>query len=851
MPTPRRSSTRAGLLLLVAAAAGAALLGPSGSGGVTPGVVASTWRGIVGSEQADVSLGQRVIVVLKAPSLAQQVAAAGGIASTADERRWTSAAYAAQQQLITALSVQGIGIKPEYSFARVLNGFSAALDPGAIALLERSDAVAGVYPVRAAFPASVSSSVLESPSYGPASGHRPNVQLPGYDGRGVTVALLDTGVDRAQPYLRGRVLPGIDVVGGDENADAVADPGDPGRHETHGTELAGLLVGGGGPGGLSGVATGALVQPIRVAGWQLDARGGYAVYARSDQIVQGLERAVDPNDDGDAHDAARVALIGLAARFAGFADSPEARAVEGARSLDTLVVAAAGNDGAAGPGYGSVAGPGGAPGALTVGASDSRQSIDEARVVFRRGLEVLLDREVPLLGAVAPSRPLDLDPAQPRGDSTRQLTDFFDLRGFSLVAGKAAIVGAGASAAADVRAAADAGAAAVVLYGASLPAGGLGLDEEIQVPVVGVPGAPALAALYASNAGADVQVSIGPARARPNPGLDRAAAFSSRGLAYDGRVKPELLAPGVGIATSDPGKDGEGKPRFASVNGSSAAAALAAGGAALLAQARPQLDARALGSLLVGYGQRTQEPVTTAGAGLLDVAAASAGEVAAQPAALAFGAWTGKKWTSRQTIVVRNVSTRRLHLNVVARPEGGESEVLAFRIEPARLVLRQGATAKVEVTARLAARPTGSVGTGSIEIGQAGSRPLRIPWAIDYRPYTGSLLSPVSLTRKAFSPSAAAPARLVVDAGAVVRNGDLVEVQPVARLDVQLFGPSGDGLGLLARIRDLLPGRYTFGLTGRDPDGNELAPGTYRLRLVAWPMAGGKPTVRSAAFAVQ
>jgi hypothetical protein len=76
-------------------------------------------------------------------------------------------------------------------------------------------------------------------------------------------------------------------------------------------------------------------------------------------------------------------------------------------------------------------------------------------------------------------------------------------------------------------------------------------------------------------------------------------------------------------------------------------------------------------------------------------------------------------------------------------------------------------------------------------------------------------------------------------------------VQPVARLDVQLFGPSGDGLGLLARIRDLLPGRYTFGLTGRDPDGNELAPGTYRLRLVAWPMAGGKPTVRSAAFAVQ
>ncbi len=849
MPTPRRSrSSSAGLLLLlVAVAAGALLLGPSRSGGGTSAARSSTWRGIVGAEQPDVSLGQRVIVVLKAPSLAQQVAAAGGIASTADERRWTSAAYAAQQQLITQLSVKGIGIKPEYSFARVLNGFSAALDPGAIAVLERSDAVAGVYPVRAAFPASAASSVLESPAFGPTSGHRPGVRLPGHDGRGVTIALLDTGVDRAQPYLRGRVLPGIDVVGGDEAADAAVDPRDPSRRETHGTELAGLLVGSGGPGGLAGVATGALVLPIRVAGWQVDARGGYAVYARSDQLVQGLERAVDPNDDGDAHDAARIALVGLAARFAGFADSPEARAVEGARSLDTLVVAAAGNDGAAGPGYGSVAGPGGAPGALTVGASDSRRRLDEARVVLRRGLDVLLDREAPLLGSVAPARPLDLDPAEPRG-SSEKLTDFFDRRGFSLVAGKAAILGA----ATDVHSAAEAGAAAVVVYGSSIPAGGLGLDDAIRVPVVSVPGPPALAALAAAHAGADVQVSIGAVRTRPNPELGRAAAFSSRGLAYDGGVKPELLAPGVGIATSDPGRDGEGEPRFVGVNGSSAAAALTAGGAALLAQARPQLDAASLESLLVGHGRRTQESVTTAGAGLLDVAAASAGEVAARPATLAFGAWTGKRWTSKRTIVVRNVSTRRLHLRVVARPEGGESELLAFRIEPARLVLRQGATAKVEVTARLAAAPVGDVGAGSVEIRpDGGGSPLRLPWAIDYRPFTGPLLSTARLTTKAFAPSAAAPARLVVDAGAVVSNGALFEVQPVARLDVQLFGPSGEGLGLLARIRDLLPGRYTFGLTGRDPDGAELAPGAYRLRLVAWPTNGGRPTVRPAAFSVQ
>src|SRR4051794_29687238 len=486
MRTPRPSSL--GLLAVVAIGVVALLLGPPGSGGGTPGAVAQTWRGIVGGS-TPVTLGQRVIVVLKAPSLAERVAAAGGIVSTREQRRFTAAAYAAQQQLITSFAVRGIGIKPEYSFARVLNGFSAALDPGAIALLERSDEVAGVYPVRPAFPAAASTSVLETPSFGPGSGHRTGVRLPGFDGRGVTIALLDTGVDRSQPYLRGHTLPGIDVVGGDPHAEAAADPLDPTRLETHGTQLAGLLVGSGGPGSLAGVAPGARVLPIRVAGWQVDARGSYAVYGRTDQLIEGLERAVDPNDDGDAHDAARVALVGLAERFAGFADSPEARSVEGALSLDTLVVAAAGNDGAAGPGYGSIAGPGGAPGALTVGAADARPRLDEARVVFRRGLQVLLDRKVPLLGAFAPARPLDLAPAERRVTSGR-LTDFFDLDGYSLVAGKAAVVGGGDRAADDARDAADAGAAAVVLFGATLPAGAPRPRADLAGPPVPPPARP-------------------------------------------------------------------------------------------------------------------------------------------------------------------------------------------------------------------------------------------------------------------------------------------------------------------------------------------------------------------------
>ena len=649
-------------LALVALVAAAVLVATSGGARTKGPQSSASWIGLAGGSRPRVALGQRMIVVLRSPSLADRVARAGGFATEKQERSWTAAALASQNVLISRLAVQGVRIRTEFRYARVLNGFSAPLDARSLALLERAPEVAGVHPVRAAFPASVRG------LFTVGSGHRPVLSLPGYDGRGVTIALLDTGVDRAQPFLRGRVEPGIDIVGGNPDALAAPKPDDQMQVEQHGTEMAGLLVGGGGPYGLAGVATGASVLPIRVAGWQQDAAGGWSVYARSDQIVAGLESAVDPNGDDDAHDAARIALVALAEPYAAFADDPVALAAGGALRLDTLVVVPAGNDGPGGPQYGFVSGPGGGAAALTVGAADMRTRVDSARVVVRIGLHVILDRVEPVVGAVGPSKPLSLAVAapstapvsnQPEAEGAA-LARFFDPGGMSRVAGRAALVDAGDAPRSVVEDAARAGASAVLLRG--LPSGSLGLDEAAPIPVVDLPEATAGAILVGLRSGASVGVAIGRAQSAPNPDLGQVAPFSSTGLAFDGRVKPELVAPGVALTTSEAGTSSTGAPPYGTVNGTSAAAAVVAGAAALLAQARTGLDASALRSLLVETARPlAATPVTAQGAGRIDPGAASAAELAVEPASLALGRAGG---TARQTLVVRNLSTRDLPVRI-------------------------------------------------------------------------------------------------------------------------------------------------------------------------------------------
>jgi hypothetical protein len=863
----RTHLARAGQALpfvVVALATVAVVLGAGGTQSTQPTLssTAGAWRGLAGSARPQVDVGQRVIVVLKAPSLADRVASAGGQATDSQERQWTTAALAAQQQVLGTLAQHGVQVRVDYYYSRVINGFSASLDSEAVALLEREPEVAGVYPVRVAYPATVSSRLLAQDELARGAAHEPEIMLPGYDGRGVTIALLDTGVDRAPPFLRGRVQDGINILSdGDFRALAATKPDDATRLERHGTEMAGLLVGAGGPEGLAGVATGASVLPIRVAGWQQDVAGGWAIYSRTDQLIAGLERAVDPNEDGDAHDAARIALVPLAAPYAAFADSPDARAIEGALNLDTLVVAAAGNDGPAGPAFGSLSSPGAAPDALSVGAADLRPQTEEVRVVVRVALNVLVDRLLPLAGAVLPRHARELALAAPRERSSETspgdflapppLNSFFDKAGLSVVAGRAALVRAGDDPVTAVENAARAGAAAVVLYGTAIPAGGLGLDESVPVPVVAVPGDVARTALDALAAGRHPALSLGASRVARNGTGGGTAPFSSRGLSFDWRVRPDLLGPGVALMTSEPSAAEGGTAAYGTVNGSSGAAATVAGAAALLAQARPDLDARALRSILAGSARPFDEgSVTTQGTGLVDVGAAAAAELAADPTALAFGPAARTNWQSVQKLTIRSLSSRRLDLRVALPQTGGAG--LALTASPDRFRLPPGGKVMIRVKASFQGTPTaGAPAEGTIQIGSRSTLPLRIPWAIPFGRYTGPLLSSVSLSKTSFKPSDTTPAVLSFRAGALSPGPGGTEVHPVGRLDMVLTNSSGTHLGLLVRMRDLLPGSYAFGLTGRDPNGNTLPAGDYTLALAAIPPDGSRATYRKVLFTIK
>jgi hypothetical protein len=161
------------------------------------------------------------------------------------------------------------------------------------------------------------------------------------------------------------------------------------------------------------------------------------------------------------------------------------------------------------------------------------------------------------------------------------------------------------------------------------------------------------------------------------------------------------------------------------------------------------------------------------------------------------------------------------------------------------VVVPRGKTATVKLTARVDfLSPRLGAVEGTLRVSPVGGVSISVPWAVAFPPGPDGLLSDVKLSRPSFRPADTAPSVLTLRAGEVTMQGGLPQVQPVELLEVQLWQGERK-LGVLARLRDVLPGSYAFGLTGRGPRGGRLAIGDYTLRIVATPAGGEEPAVRT------
>ena len=150
-----------------------------------------------------------------------------------------------------------------------------------------------------------------------------NANGPGATGKGVTIAVVDTGIDYNHLEFEGRIRAGYDFVDGDSIAE---------DSNGHGTHVAGTIAAAKDGRGMTGVAHDAKIMPIRV----FDENGaGYL-----SDVIRGIRWATNNGAD----------VINLSLGGTGYSQAM-ADAIRHASSRGTVVVMAAGNEGGASPEY--------------------------------------------------------------------------------------------------------------------------------------------------------------------------------------------------------------------------------------------------------------------------------------------------------------------------------------------------------------------------------------------------------------------------------------------------------------------------------------------------------------------
>jgi minor extracellular serine protease Vpr len=413
-------------------------------------------------------------------------------------------------------------------------------------------------------------------------------RIDGFDGTGIKIAVIDTGVDFNHPDLLGwgeggKVIGGYNFV--QENQLPMDSNG-------HGTKVAGIIAANG---NTLGVAPNAKILAYKVS------EDGEGV---SSELISGaIEKAIE--------DKADIINISLGVNRT---NSKIDTAVNYALDKGIFVVTAAGNDG---PKLKTIGSPGRNFESLTVGATYNNMT---SSLIATLEIDETQYTVIPMVGSSKTNEPItgkiifggfgknsDLENLDvkdtilivERGSNVKEELLFFSIK---------------------EKNAADAGAKALIVYN-NEP--GIFLGELIhefsepkyipQIPVVSIDreeGLEIIEKIENENSGI-MQLFYNP---------DFIAHFSSRGPVSPFYIKPDMVAPGAYINTTQIGST------YNFTSGTSFAAPHVSGAAALLLQKNPELQNQELKSLLM----TTVQPVSNAygqefslhesGSGRLDIA---------------------------------------------------------------------------------------------------------------------------------------------------------------------------------------------------------------------------------------
>ncbi len=652
----------------------------------------------------------------------------------------------AQKDAFRAYARQtGLQYKERFAFNTLWNGFSVSIPPSELGKLRTMPGVKAIYPMDIIrVPETTPSDPELWTSLAMIGADIAQSEL-GYTGKGINVAVVDTGIDYDHKALGGdgvarsnstvfptsRVITGWDFVGDAFNADPASPAYDPDPVPDpypddcagHGTHVSGIIGANDPTNGLNGVAPEVNFGAYRVFGCAGSTTG--------DIMIAAMERALA--------DGMQVLNMSIGSAYQ-WPQYPTAMAANRLVNKGVVVVASIGNNGA--NGLYSAGAPGVGEKVIGVASFDNVAlalnyftiSPDDTKIGF-----------TPATGSPLP--PTSGTYPMARTGTATTTNDACSALPAGSLAGKVALIRRGTcSFYQKAFNAQSAGAIGVVLYNNA--------SGRVSPTVAGSPPItiPVVAVSDTEGGLIDSRLAVGPVSLTltdqisffPNPQTGNLiSSFSSYGLSPDLALKPDIGAPGGYIWSTFPLELGG----YASLSGTSMASPHVAGAAALLLQAKPKTKAEAVRGILQNsavpkpwWGNPALgflDNVSRQGAGMLQIDKAILSTTVITPAKVSTGESQAGPYVQKFTITNSSSAAVTYNLSSVNAlsvantfSPGFYTSNASVAFSAPSVTVPANKTATVTATINPATGPDKAQYGGYIKLTpQGGGEPLRVPFA--------------------------------------------------------------------------------------------------------------------------